>query len=59
MGPLLRLAAEISASWQHWSIAGKIRGRKIAEFRQKWQKRGRKVFLPLFRVETPLFFVFP
>jgi hypothetical protein len=30
----------------------KIGGRKIAEFRQKWQKRGRKMFLQLFRRET-------
>jgi hypothetical protein len=30
----------------------KIGGRKIAEFRQKWQKRGRKIFLQLFREET-------
>jgi hypothetical protein len=36
----------------------KIEGRKIAEVRQKWQKRDRKIFLPLFRGETLLFFVF-
>jgi hypothetical protein len=27
-------------------------GRKNAEFRQKWQKRGRKIFLQLFRGKT-------
>jgi hypothetical protein len=30
----------------------KIGGLKIAEFRQKWQKRGRKIFSQLFREET-------
>jgi hypothetical protein len=30
----------------------KIGGRKIAEFRKKWQKRGRKTFLHLFKEET-------
>jgi hypothetical protein len=27
----------------------KIGGRKIAEFGKKWQKRGRKIFLQIFR----------
>jgi hypothetical protein len=31
---------------------GKIGGRKIAELGKMWQKRGRKTFLQLFRVET-------
>jgi hypothetical protein len=30
-----------------WPV--KIGGRKIAEFGKKWQKRGQKIFLQLFR----------
>jgi hypothetical protein len=30
----------------------KIGGRKIAEFGKKWQKRGRKIFLQIFRWKT-------
>jgi hypothetical protein len=38
----------------------KIKGCKIAEFTQKGQKRGRKIFVHLFRGETLfIFFYFP
>jgi hypothetical protein len=32
-----------------FSLAGKIGGRKMAEFGKKWQKRGRKIFFQLFK----------
>jgi hypothetical protein len=38
--------------------AGKTVGSKIAKFSQKWQKRGRKIFLQIFGGETIELLVF-